>query len=181
MSLNNKYLPEYHYIEEHSLKIIGTLDDVMKEIQELKVHDDFFIRLAIAMRELPNKICPKSKERKPPFSLNNFTLLEKTHTQIAFGLIGQFWKSDYGQVTFINNIEFLEFQKLNFVKLVLYFDIHQIDSNTCYVTTETRVLCLGEKALIRFRPYWYLIRPVSGCIRRRILLKIQNNIKFNTK
>lgn len=137
----------------------------------------FFIKLAISIREIPNKICQKSKERKPPFSLENFTLLEKNNTQIAFGLIGQFWKSDYGQVKFEDSEEFLEFEKFDYVKLVLYFNINQININSCHVTTETRVLCLGEKALINFRPYWYLIRPVSGFIRYRILLQIQKNIK----
>lgn len=177
MSLNNKYLPEYNYNERHSLKITGNSEEVMKEIQNIQVHDDFFIKLAIAIREFPNKICQKSKEQKQPFSLENFTLLEKNNTQIAFGLIGQFWKSDYGQVKFENSAEFLAFEKLDYVKLVLYFDINQINSSSCHVTTETRVLCLGEKALIKFRPYWYLIRPVSGFIRRRILLNIQKNIK----
>ena len=176
MSLNNKYLPAYNYSERHSLKITGNLEQVMNEIQNLQIHDDFFIKLAIAIRELPNKICHKSKEQKPPFSLDNFTLLEKSNTQIAFGLIGQFWKNDYGQVKFKNSREFLEFEKLEYVKLVLYFDINQINSGSCHVTTETRVLCLGEKALIKFRPYWYLIRPVSGFIRHRILLTIQKNL-----
>lgn len=177
MLLNNKYLPEFNYSEKHSLKITGNLEEVMKEIQGLKIHDDFFIKLAISIREIPNKICQKSKERKPPFSLENFTLLEKNNTQIAFGLIGQFWKSDYGQVKFEDSEEFLEFEKFDYVKLVLYFNINQININSCHVTTETRVLCLGEKALINFRPYWYLIRPVSGFIRYRILLQIQKNIK----
>jgi hypothetical protein len=177
ISLNNKYLPIFNYSEKHSLKIKGNPEQVMNGIQNLKIHDDFFIKLAIAIRELPNKICSKSKEQKPPFSLENFTLLEKSNTQIAFGLIGQFWKNDYGQVKFESSANFLEFEKLDYVKLVLYFDINQINNEFCHVTTETRALCLGEKALIKFRPYWYLIRPVSGFIRHRILLIIQKNVK----
>lgn len=63
MLLNNKYLPDFNYSEEHSLRITGKLEEVMKEIQDLKIHDDFFIKLAIAIREIPNKICQRSKEK----------------------------------------------------------------------------------------------------------------------
>ncbi|WP_201742261.1 hypothetical protein [Mangrovicoccus ximenensis] len=35
--------------------------------------------------------------------------------------------------------------------------------------TETRVFCLDRAAERAFAPYWYLIRPVSGLIRRRLL------------
>lgn len=72
---------------------------------------------------------------------------------IAFCLIGQFWKSDYGQVKFEDSEEFLEFEKFDYVKLIFYFNINQININSYHVTTEIRVLCLGEKALISFRPY----------------------------
>lgn len=43
MLLNNKYLPEFNYSEKHSLKITGNLEEVMKEIQDLKIHDDLVI------------------------------------------------------------------------------------------------------------------------------------------
>jgi hypothetical protein len=38
--------------------------------------------------------------------------------------------------------------------------------------TQTRVFCTDEASLRRFRPYWLLIRPVSGLIRRRLLARI---------
>jgi len=176
MSLNIKYLPAYSYKEEHSLSILGNIEEAMKEILNYQAHNDPFFKFAIALREFPHKIFKKTEILKPPFSLDNFTLLEKSSTQIAFGLVGQFWKSDYGQVEIKNREEFLEFKDVDYVKLVLYFDINQIDNDHCHITTETRVLCLGGKALSRFRPYWYLIRPISGLIRRRILLQIQKNI-----
>ena len=40
------------------------------------------------------------------------------------------------------------------------------------LTTQTRVHCLDADALRRFTSYWYLIRPVSGLIRRRMLKAI---------
>ncbi|WP_223920280.1 hypothetical protein [Aeromonas caviae] len=37
------------------------------------------------------------------------------------------------------------------------------------MTTQTRVFCPDLACRLKFAPYWYLIRPVSGLIRRRIL------------
>jgi hypothetical protein len=36
-------------------------------------------------------------------------------------------------------------------------------------TTETRVYCPDRYSLIMFLPYWLIIRPVSGLLRRRAL------------
>ncbi|SEA49031.1 hypothetical protein [Variovorax sp. YR216] len=38
--------------------------------------------------------------------------------------------------------------------------------------TETRVQCVDRSALRHFTPYWWVIRPVSGLIRRRLLARI---------
>jgi hypothetical protein len=49
---------------------------------------------------------------------------------------------------------------------------HQPDGLTLLVT-ETRVFCPDRASLLKFTPYWLLIRPVSGLIRRRILSSIK--------
>ena len=43
------------------------------------------------------------------------------------------------------------------------------------LTTETRVLCADAGARRRFLPYWYLIRPASGMIRRVMLREIRRS------
>ena len=43
-----------------------------------------------------------------------------------------------------------------------------------WLLTETRVWCTDRAALLRFTPYWYLIRPVSGLIRHRLLARVRD-------
>ncbi|EPF70318.1 hypothetical protein [Acinetobacter rudis] len=177
MSLNVKYLPVYNYCEEHHLDMVGSAAEVMKEILNYQADRDLFFRYAIALRELPHRLLHKSKQSQKTFGLDNFTLLEKNGDQeVVFGLVGQFWKLDYGQVVIDSAESFLAFDQLGDAKLILYFSIEQLDDTRCRVTTETRVSCLGAKALSKFRPYWYLIRPVSGLIRHRILKQLQKSI-----
>lgn len=182
MSLNAKYLPVYNYREEHSLDIVGSPEEVMREIINYRADRDTFFRYAIALREFPQRLLQPSKPSPAPFSLDNFTLLERNADQeVIWGLVGQFWKFDYGQAVIDDRESFLAFEQLDYAKLTLYFSIQQLDDLRCRVSTETRVACLGPKALFKFRPYWYLIRPVSGLIRHRILAQIQKNIAQSRK
>lgn len=177
MSLNIKYLPNYHYKEIHRLKVVGTAEEIMSAILSYQTEDDFFFRWAIALREIPARLFSSTDQliSQPPFSFNNFTLLEQTSHEVAFGLVGQFWKKDYGQIPISDAESFLAFTAPDNAKLVLYFKLDQ-DHKDFYITTETRILCLSSKSLAKFRPYWYLIRPISGIIRYRLLRQIQKNV-----
>lgn len=46
------------------------------------------------------------------------------------------------------------------------------NEDTAILSTETRIVCADRSAQRHFAPYWYLIRPVSGVIRRRMLRAI---------
>ncbi|MBF7684367.1 hypothetical protein I2F17_00780 [Acinetobacter sp. B10A] len=180
MTLNIKYLPAYSYREQHCMKMKASPEQAMNAILNYKTNDDCFFRCAIALRELPYRIYKffcKEKSKLAPFSLDHFTLLDiKDKQEVIFGLVGQLWKWNYGQVRITDRLSFLDFRQKNHVKLTLYFSIQKINDVYVRVTTETRVLCIDQTALVKFRPHWYLIRPVSGWIRYRMLLQIQKNI-----
>ena len=91
------------------------------------------------------------------------------------GLAGKFWQLNYGQQPILDAASFLAFSESGSAKLTLHFWAEKISDTHTQLTTETRVFCIDQKALSNFRPYWYLIRPVSGLIRKRILMKIQQN------
>lgn len=183
MSLNIKYLPEYNYREEHHLDMKASPEQIMQSILSYNTADDRFFTCAIKLRELPNRLFNRTKRVKADlslenlkhenFSLDNFTLLERNNNQeVVYGLAGQLWKIDYGQYTLDDNQSFLTFNQPNCVKLILYFSLQESDEGSTRVTTETRVFCLDRNAFLKFRPYWYLIRPISGLIRRRMLSQI---------
>lgn len=176
MSLNIKYLPHYSYREKHSLEMLGSPQEAMTAIMNYQTDNDIFFRYAIALRELPHRLLQKSEPAKP-FSFDNFTLLEKDGDQeVILGLLGQFWKLDYGQIIIQYPAAFLAFNQPSCAKLTLSFSVQQLNTTHIRISTETRVFCLDKEALFKFRPYWYLIRPVSGFIRHRILRQIQKSI-----
>lgn len=180
MHLNDKYLPAFHFHERHSLNIAAKQADVMAAALNYRPESDLIFRCAITARELPMRVLGLMKRQRgssqPAFGMDNFTLLEKKGDQeSAFGLAGKFWKSDYGQAPITDGADFLAFCEPGAAKLVLSFEAEKLDDTHTRLTTETRVFCLDQEAQRKFAPYWYLIRPVSGLLRRRMLVSIRQN------
>jgi hypothetical protein len=92
--------------------------------------------------------------------------------ELAFGLIGKFWQSDYGLATVDSADGFERFDEQGIAKLVLNISTEVVSDGRTKLMTETRVFCNDRKSIARFTPYWRLIRPVSGFIRRRLLARI---------
>lgn len=190
-NLLEKYLPHFQFNEEHAIAIDAKSEQIFASLMHYDAGQDWLIRLAITMREIPLRLlilCKLLDEIAPaPFNLDKFTILEMIegvesrsngkNSQIAFGLVGQFWQANYGLQKIDDGTDFLIFNKPHFAKLVMVFQIEndplQQDRDSYILTTTTRVFCPDRYSKKRFLPYWYLIRPVSGLIRRRMLSAIK--------
>jgi hypothetical protein len=174
MELINRYLPQYQFAEEHSRFIPASPARALDVLSHPDVVDDPVARKLIALRELPNRLAgnlgfASTLKDRPAFGLANFTPLGRDGDhELAFGLAGRFWQSDYGLVTAADAQAFAALDPTGIAKLVMNFTAEAEGTGT-RLTTRTRVYC-GDPATQRsFRPYWLLIRPASGLIRQRIL------------
>lgn len=177
MLLNDKYLPVYQFSEKHALSIAAVQESVIAAALAYRPDNDPIFRWAISARELPMRMLGRLSQSggsaQPMFGMDNFTLLEKRgNEELAFGLAGKFWKLDYGQARITDGAAFTAFCEPGTAKLVLNFIASNQNDTHTLLTTETRVFCLDQEARRKFAPYWYLIRPVSGLIRRRMLSSI---------
>lgn len=173
MRLANGFLPTYEFSETHSMEIKAALADVMAAVEAFRPEDDRFFRWAIALRELPMRLTHGAQVRSPAaFGMDNFTLLGRTEDELVYALAGKLWQLDFGQAKLQGPEAFQAFREPGSVKLVIGFHCQVVSPLVTTLMTETRVQCLDESAFARFRPYWYLIRPVSGWIRRRMLKTI---------
>ncbi|WP_207803125.1 hypothetical protein [Rhodopseudomonas palustris] len=91
------------------------------------------------------------------------------HTARLFGLVGQFWRPNFGLARIADGAAFAAFQRGGFVKLALNFATAPESDGRIRLTTETRAFCPDRGAHLKLLPYWYAVRPFSGLIRRRIL------------
>lgn len=166
MPLIDDYLPQFQFSETHSVAVKAGAEAILDAVAAYRPESDPFFRTMIALRELPARLT--GKRRPEPFGMANFTLLERTPNGLVYGLIGQFWQADYGLHPVGDGTAFEAFTEVGVPKLALGFDLSQTPEGN-RLTTQTRVFCPDRESFRRFRPYWLLIRPVSGLIRRRIL------------
>lgn len=174
MQLINTYLPDYQFSETHSLDLAAAPARVMAAFSTFRPEDDRFFRYAIQLRELPMRLLQRaSAPHQAAFGMQNFTLLQRDgDNEVVYGLVGKLWKANYGEVPIADAEAFQGFCEAGNVKLVINLTCQPLASGLTRITTQTRVHCLGRPALRRFTAYWYVIRPVSGIIRRRMLRAI---------
>ncbi|MBB3933101.1 hypothetical protein GGR25_004165 [Kaistia hirudinis] len=178
MSLLDDYLPVHQFSERHSRRMTAEPHAVLAAAATYEPRSDRFIRAAIGLRELPMRlfglVSGRQAELPPAFGMDKFALLdERAGRERVYGLVGRFWKPNFGLVPVADGPAFLAFDEPGVAKLVLGFSATQEPGGFTTLTTETRVFCPDAATRRQFAPYWYLIRPVSGLIRGRMLAAIQ--------
>ena len=173
MSLIEKFLPHYQFIERHQTTVNCRPGELLDIVQSFEPPPDRLTDIAIYARQLPARLLHwVTRSRLPlpaPFTVANFIPLEREgDREMVGGLVGKFWRPDLGLVVVADPAEFLACNPPQTAKLVIGFLAEQVGGATL-LTTETRVYCPDRYSLIMFTPYWLVIRPVSGLLRRKAL------------
>lgn len=180
MDLIKNYLPHYQFAEEHSRYIPASPAHVLDVVGQPDVVDDPIARGLIALREMPNRLAGRlgfasTLQQRSAFGFSDFTFLGRDgDRELAYGLAGRFWQSDYGLVAVTDAIAFSLLNPSGIAKLVMNFTVEAEGAGT-RLTTRTRVYCGDDATKRSFRFYWLLIRPASGLIRRRLLKRAHDS------
>jgi hypothetical protein len=178
MPLIDDYLPDHHFAETHSLVVDAPPGALLDLVMAQDAEGDPLIRRLIALRELPSRLAgalgrPSMLKARPSFGLHEFTPLGRDgDREIAFGLVGQFWRTDYGLRRIASAEDYAAFCEPGVAKLAMNFSTEPAGQGTRLIT-HTRIFCPDAATRRRLLPYWLLIRPASGLIRRRILRRIK--------
>ena len=168
MSLIDKHLPRYQFSEMHHTRVRASPDAAMRAVLGHRPPNRL-MDVLLALRTLPARVLGREA---PRVGFNIFTPLECDEGETVAGLIGRFWQLDGGLATFADADAFGRFDEPGTPKLVTAYRVTPDPVGTL-LTTETRVFCPDRYSLLRFAPYWMLIRMPSGLIRRRALRAIK--------
>lgn len=177
-TLIDYYVPVYQFQERHEVFVDAIPSVLLDAVTHPAVAIDPWTRTFINMREFPSRLMDKfgksgALKNQTPFGIDNFILLgREVDSEIAFGLLGKFWKPDYGLVVVNSPKNFHEFNETGVAKLVLNFSASLMSDGRTKLTTETRIFCNDKVSQRYLTLHWWLIRPVSGLIRRRLLARI---------
>jgi len=177
MSLIDKFLPSYQFSERHQVTVRAAPGELLDLIQNFRHPKDRFGDTAMLLRQLPAKLmhllAPSRTPRPSPVTRANFIPLARDgDREMVGGLVGKFWRPDFGLFAVKDAAGFLLCNPPKTAKLVIGFVAEQ-SGDVTVLATETRVYCPDRYSLIMFFPYWLIIRPVSGLLRRRFLATIR--------
>lgn len=177
-------LPEFDFTEVHSIRIKASREVAYQAFTQVTLAEiSGIVRLLFFLRELPWKIARKEEAsltfdiHKPMLAqmlTGNFLLItEKVPEEIVFGLIvsrkiGTFVDGYNGAEKLPENAEeFLVFHHPDYLSVVANFLITPAETpGFVTVRTESRTRAWSPQAKRDFTPYWRIIRPFSGLIRR---------------
>ena len=172
MRLIDRFMPAYQFSETHFRRVAAPPASVLAAAIAYRAEEDRLFRIMIGLRELPARLLNSRVARREAFGLHRFTLLARTEGEVVFGLIGRFWRPDFGLVPIADDAAFLGDAAGDAAKLTVTFWTRPEPDGRTRLVTETRVFCPSRSTHLKFTPYWYGIRPVSGLLRRRMLATI---------
>ena len=174
MSLLDKHLPRYQFVERHHVVVDAPPERVIEAVVDFLPPDDRITNALMWLRRLPGRLTGRPP---PTFGVHSFTPLDwEPGRETVSGLVGRFWRLDGGLVAIADAEAFDRYAEPGTAKLVIGFAAAPQGPAT-RLTTETRVFCPDRYALLRFAPYWALIRLASGLIRRRALKAIKASVE----
>lgn len=180
--LIDRFLPEYHFNEVHTISVSASPDRVYRAIMEITPGELPFFRILFTIRLLPARFVRRGRlvfsGSGPLFEQalsSGFVLLgESPNQELVLGAVGQFWKPVAKPLPIASQQEFLDFDRPDYAKAVLNISVGETPGSAGVVLrTETRVSVPNSAARRAFAVYWFLIRLGGGLIRTVMLRAIK--------
>ncbi|CAN5561013.1 hypothetical protein BH10ACI2_BH10ACI2_13190 [soil metagenome] len=171
--LIDDFLPEYDFVETHSIAIDASAAQVYAAANEVDFSESFIVRWLFRLRGMSGE---SVSLKNPEYS--RFKILGETlNKELLIGLAGRFW-SPWGDLQKVDASNFRQFEKPGCAKAVWNFSLRPA-SNGTDLTTETRISCLDDGSRRSFGFYWTFIQPFSGLIRIEMLKTIKRKAEMS--
>ena len=171
-------LPQFDVVSHHEIEIAAPPERTWAALQEGDLAGSAVSKVLLALRGYGLRARRVRAggtiaERLQRFGFTK--LVEVPGEELVFGLAGRFWRFDGGLERLAGPDDFRTFAKEGCVKAAWNLRVVESGPGTSRLTTETRVLCLGDGARRRFRLYWAFVGPFSGLIRRMLLRGVRRS------
>jgi len=178
----NSLMPHFEERIVQEIAVPATPEEVRAAVEQMEPIDMPLAEILARIRNLGQRNAEEPTTfREAAMAFGMVPLKTDQAHEIAGGLIGQFWKRDFGIRRVRNLEEFREFADPAYTKAITNFWFDDFRDGKTLVRTETRVHSLGPVARRRFRFYWTvagagirlymasMLRGIRKCaIRRRL-------------
>lgn len=186
-SLIDQYLPRFDVRETHRIRVRAGPDATWAALRRADLARSPIVGALLVIRAFPAALSSgrAGLQRLRHESVRHVTLDslleegfrilgERPSEELVIGLEGRFWRPG-GGLRVPTRESFMHMPPAaGTARAAWSFTLRVVEPGECVLATETRVLCADAAARRRFRPYWWLIRPGSGLIRRAMLASIRD-------
>ena len=169
-TLIDEVLPEVDYRSRHERHVLASPEEVATALERYVVGRDssLLVRMLIRARGLKLPSGPvRDVLRRSGFTV----LAERPGEETVAGTFGRFWtlREQANMQAPLDLEDFQAFSRPGWAKAAMTMRVEPRDDGSSTLVTETRVLCMDERARRLFAPYWAFIKLFSGWIRRDLL------------
>lgn len=174
----DRVIPIFHFRERHAIDVAAPPAAVDSAIRETTAREIFLFRALTWLRRL-GRTGPPGILNPPPD-----TPILETATRTTFRLlvdepgreivVGTVILAPRGRRCSLETADdYRTLAEPGFAVAAMNFEIDELATGRCRLSTETRVFATDPRSRRRFALYWALIRPGSGFIRRMWLRAIK--------
>lgn len=167
--LIDTFLPDYDFNERHSTRVRTDPDKAYVKMLGTRIATDWIMKILLRVRGISHQ-----DERLTAFGKGVFTKLgERPGEEIVFGII-----SNDGFFSSCRSCTVEEFMMpdKDVIRSVINFRSDRI-GNEVMISTETRILCGNSKLKKSFSRYWFIVKPFSGLLRKRMLRQLKRGME----
>lgn len=174
-TLLDDIMPEYQFFERHSARIHAGREEVMRAIRQSTFGDMkslvalLKIRRAV-LRIHDNGVFLQDRPVLDAFSASGYLSGESEHEIVMAG--GADVRAQR-PIKVRTLQEFADYRMPGGIKMAFDFNVEDAGGGWSIISTETRVLALGDSTRRGMGCYWRLIVPGSGLLRRQWLAGIK--------
>lgn len=149
------FLPQFQFHEKHRTVIhTDHPETILPLIANFDVRQDPVIRRLMSLRQIPQKFLRNPQSNAiGDFGLHSFTLLKSSASELCYGLIGQFWRTDFGLEDVPDASAFQTPAAPGSAKLLLRYRITELVPGQHELCTETFVNCPDRSTRLRMTAY----------------------------
>jgi hypothetical protein len=174
------FLPSWSFYECHTSGAIAAPPErIVEAVTQIDMRTDPVVDRLLRIREWPAGVLRRfgvaraASAEPQPFGIDTFTLLSQERDAVSLGLVGRFWRLDFGLLPIADAAAFTSVNRPDVAKLVLRFEAQPGGAGRYRLRTETFVYCPTWRTRMAMTPYWLAIRLASGWIRRRTLARVE--------
>ncbi|HYH01104.1 MAG TPA: hypothetical protein VD837_18405 [Terriglobales bacterium] len=164
-------MPQYHFSERHTIKVHAAPPEVLAALQQTTLADLAAMEVLTRIRSAALGGDLDLGASQKPLVDAGFLRLDQDDREVVLAMAGRPWANAVPKLH--DPAEFESFNESGSVKIALNFRVEYLGNGWSSVITETRVLGIGTAGRRRMSPYWRLIVPGSGLIRRQWLSAIR--------